>query len=69
MHDAEYTELSRLQGFQAFTDIGHSDRTSPPKGYTKITGHDMVYAVKHDGRHKARYVAGGHLMAKPVDSV
>jgi hypothetical protein len=66
--DAEYAELSSLQGFQAFKDIGHSDRTSPPKGYTKITGH-MVYAVKHDGRHKARYVAGGHLTETPVDSV
>jgi Reverse transcriptase (RNA-dependent DNA polymerase) len=29
----------------------------------------MVYAVKHDGRHKARYVAGGHLTETPVDSV
>jgi len=25
--------------------------------------------VKHDGRHKARYVAGGHLTNVPVDSV
>ena len=29
----------------------------------------MVYAVKHDGRHKARLVAGGHLTETPVDSV
>jgi Reverse transcriptase (RNA-dependent DNA polymerase) len=66
--DAEYAELSSLQGFQAFKDIGHVDRTSPPKGYTKITGH-MVYAVKHDGTHKTRYVAGGHLTETPVNSV
>jgi hypothetical protein len=30
---------------------------------------DLVYAVKHDGRHKARLVAGGHLTETPVDSV
>lgn len=29
----------------------------------------MVYDVKHDGRHKARLVAGGHLTETPVDSV
>ena len=29
----------------------------------------MVYAVKHDGRHKARLVAGGHLTDTPIDSV
>ena len=29
----------------------------------------MVYNVKHDGRHKARLVAGGHLTDTPVESV
>jgi hypothetical protein len=29
----------------------------------------MVYAVKHDGCHKARLVAGGHLTPVPLDSV
>jgi len=29
----------------------------------------MAYAVKHDGRHKAQLVAGGHLTETPVDSV
>jgi len=29
----------------------------------------MVCAVKHDGRHKARLVAGGHLAETPIDSV
>jgi len=28
----------------------------------------MAHAVKHDGRHKARLVAGGHLAETPVDS-
>ena len=30
---------------------------------------NMVFAVKHDGRHKARLVAGGHLTDTPIDSV
>jgi len=29
----------------------------------------MVYAVKHDGRHKARLVAGEHLTETPINSV
>jgi len=29
----------------------------------------MVHAVKHNGCHKARLVAGGHLTETPVDSV
>jgi hypothetical protein len=29
----------------------------------------MVYAVKHDGRHKARMVAGGHRTETPADSI
>jgi hypothetical protein len=29
----------------------------------------ISYAVKHDGRHKARLVAGGHLTETPIDSV
>ena len=29
----------------------------------------MVYDVKHDGRHKSRFVAGGHRTSTPTDSV
>jgi hypothetical protein len=29
----------------------------------------MVYTVKHDGRHRAHLVAGGHLTPIPLDSV
>jgi len=29
----------------------------------------MIYVIKHDGRHKARLVAGGHLTDIPIDSV
>ena len=39
-----------------------------PHGYNKICTH-LVYAVNHDGRHKARMVADGHLTDIPLDSV
>jgi hypothetical protein len=29
----------------------------------------MVYAIKHDGRHKARMVAGGHRTETPANSI
>ena len=28
-----------------------------------------MFDVKHDGRQKARYIAGGHLTGPPLDSV
>ena len=41
--------------------------TKPP-GYQKIGVH-LVFDVKHDGRHKARQVANGHLTEVPVESI
>ena len=64
--DAEITELSQIDEYQAFVDKGKNFR--PGRDYKKITVH-LVYSVKHDGRHKARLVAGGHLTDTPVDSV
>ena len=39
-----------------------------PPGYQKIRVH-LIFAVKYDGRHKARLVAGGHLTPEPVESI
>ena len=64
--DAEIVELKQIDEYDTFDDRGKDYR--PPKEYKKITVH-LVYAVKHDGRHKARLVAGGHLTDTPVDSV
>ena len=64
--DAEKLELSQLDEYDTFTDQG-KDGIRPP-GYNRITGH-FVYDMKHDGRHKARYVAGGHLTPVPLESV
>jgi hypothetical protein len=64
--DSEILELAQLEEYQCFLD--HGLHAAIPRGYKKIRVH-MVYAVKHDGRHKARLVAGGHLTDVPVDSV
>ena len=39
-----------------------------PDGYQKIRV-NLIFAVKHDGRHKARLVAGGHLTPDPIESI
>jgi hypothetical protein len=39
-----------------------------PSGYKKIR-YQMIYDVKHDGHHKARLVAGGHLTDPNTESV
>ena len=41
---------------------------NPPKGYHKIKMH-LVFAVKFDGRQKARLVADGHLTPEPVENI
>ena len=64
--DAELEEIKCVDNFEVFVDKGKGGSAGP--GYKKITVH-MVYAVKHDGRHRARLVAGGHLTDTPIDSV
>jgi hypothetical protein len=64
--DAEKLEIEQLFEYDTFNDIGKD--TDTPEGHTKIPVH-FVYDVKHDGRHKARFVAGGHRTETPVDSV
>jgi hypothetical protein len=71
--DAESTERSQLHEYDTFVDIGKANIVgkyvkNSPKGYKKIRVH-TVYDVKHDGRHKARMVAGGHLTPIPTESV
>ncbi len=64
--DAELIELAQIDEYNSFLDKGKG--YDPGPGYKKIRVH-LVYAVKHDGRHKARLVAGGHLTDTPIDSV
>ena len=46
----------------------HNGKAVTPDGFQKIRVH-FVYAVKHDGRFKARLVADGHLTKEPVESI
>ena len=58
--------MAQLDEYDTFKDYGRSGR--PPNEYKKIRVH-MIFAVKHDGRHKSRLVADGHLTTIPIDSV
>ena len=64
--DAEQLEISQLDDYDSFQDLGKG--AAVPEGYTKIRCH-FVYDRKHDGRSKARFVAGGHMTDTPVDSI
>ena len=64
--DAIHTEIRQIVDYETFNDCGKG--TKVPNGYKLIRCH-FVFDVKHDGRHKARYVAGGHLTDPPIESV
>jgi hypothetical protein len=64
--DAEATEMGQLLEYKTFVDEGKGGQA--PAGYKKIRCH-IIYDVKHDGRHKARLVAGGHLTDPNTESV
>jgi hypothetical protein len=59
-------EMDQLHEYDTFHDKGIG--TAPGEGFKKIRVH-LVYAVKHDGRHKARLCANGNLTEIPIDSV
>jgi len=61
-------ELHQIDEYEAFRDLGHKSNAKAPAGSKLIRVH-LVFAVKHDGRHKARLVADGHLTDIPLDSV
>ena len=46
----------------------HKKIKNPPIGYHRIKVH-LIFAVKFDGRHKARLVADGHLTPEPIDNI
>jgi len=67
--DAETTKLNWIDECKSFLDKGVG--FNPGSDCKRIQAH-MVCAVKHDCRHKARLVVGGHLgdlAETPIDSV
>ena len=74
-YDATKKDLDQINKHKVF--VGHGKAkydpkskqiTNAPQGYQKIKVH-LVFACKHDGRHKARLVGGGHLTPDPIDSI
>ena len=70
--DAMDLELTQIHEYKVFKDTGktqfHNGKVVTPDGFQKIRVH-FVYAVKHDGRFKARLGADGHLTKEPVESI
>jgi hypothetical protein len=60
------TKMEQLDAYQTFLDIGQDDNI--PNGYKRIRT-DLVFAVKHSGKFKAKTVADGHLTDTPLESV
>ena len=46
----------------------HKQVKTTPKGYHRIKVH-LVFAVKFDGRHKARLAVDGHLTPVPIENI
>ena len=59
-------EMSQLDEHGSF--INHGIGKTAPQDYTIIKTH-LIYEIKHDGRHKSRYVVDGHLADIPIDSI
>ena len=73
-YDATKAELDSIHSYHVFQKHEKAiyDKQkkviNAPQGYQKIRVH-LVFAVKYDGRHKARLVADGHLTPEPVESI
>ena len=74
-YDATKLEMDQINEYKVFQDHGKAKYdpksrkvSNAPIGYQKIRI-QSIFAVKHDGRHKARLVAGGHLTPDPIESI
>jgi hypothetical protein len=79
--DSTKLDMNQLDDYDTFKDYGHSGRPPdydtfkdygdsgrPPDEYKKIRVH-LIFTVKHDGRHKSRLIADGHLTDVSLDSL
>lgn len=64
--DAISKEIQELQDFDTFRVLRQGEKI--PEGYKFVPMH-MVFDVKHDGRHKARYVMSGSQTDPAIDDV
>lgn len=63
---SEALELSQIDEHEAFIDEGPSGRAPPGNKQTRA---HFACDIKHDGRHKSRLVADGHLTEAPLESI
>ena len=73
--DATREEMDSIKEQQVFTkhqrvkwDSSHKRIINAPPNHQKIRV-NLIFAVKHDGRHKARLVADGSLTPDPVENI
>ena len=74
-YDATRLEMDQINEYKVFQDHGKAKIdpklgkvSNDQKGYQKIRVH-LIFAVKDDGRHKARLVAGGPLTPDPIETI
>ena len=73
-YDAIKMEMESMRVFKVFKKWDkaildkHKKVMTFPKGYHRIKVH-LVFAVKFDGRHKARLVADGHLTPERIENI
>ena len=73
-YDAIKLEMDSMREYKVFKKWDeaildkHKKVMNPPKGYHRTKVH-LVFAVKFDGRHKARLVADGHLTPEPIENI
>ena len=60
--------MLQLREYATLIDKGVYATHKIPRGFQRINVH-LVFAVKHDGRHKSRFVSRGDMTAVPTDSV
>ena len=66
--------MDQINEYKVFQDHGKAqydpmsrEVSNAPNGFQKIRVH-LIFAVKHDGRHKVRLVAGGHLTPETIEN-
>ena len=73
-YDAIKLEMESMAEYKVFKKWDkaildkHKKVKNPSKGYHRIKVH-LVFAVKFDGRHKARLGADGHLNPEPIENI
>ena len=73
VYDATKAELDSIHSYEVFKkhkklNMINKKVLNAPPGYQKISVH-LIFAVKYNGRHKARLVADGHITPEPVESI